>query len=245
MSGHDPIGDYVAQLGAELGRHRLRRRLVGEVEAHLHEAVAHRVGAGLAPERAVSEAISSFGAPSDVAAALGREVPGDRGWPLLALAGAGAAVAAAFVALSGSPTSMRVDGESAAPRVGDVVRVSAVLSLSPRATDALARAQALGRRASACLLVHGGRRAAAGGISDPSGKAYAACRQVIEANERFLDGDAFQEVLAEAQPRFEAGERCAANATPRTDTLAHTPPDTASRGPAGCYRPDGLPATTA
>lgn len=165
MNSRDPIRDYVAALRTEVGSHSLRRRLVGEVEAHLREAVAARIGAGVAPDTAVSETISLFGEPQEVAVALKREVPARR-WPAAAIAATGAAAAAAAILAMGSaprpgPISPesgwfgRPDRESA--------RVAGALSLSPQATEVLATAQRLGRRASACLLQHGGRADSAGG----------------------------------------------------------------------------------
>lgn len=252
VSGRDPIGEYVAELRAELGLRGLRRRLVGEVEAHLREAVAARVGAGVPPERAVSEAIGSFGAPRQVAAALEREVPGCR-WlrPAVVAAGAAAAVVMAFVVVT-APLPRNVGVESAPPRRldRDAARVAGALRLSPEATEVLATAQLLGRRASACLLGNGGRANGSGGISDPSGEARAACLLLIEASERYLDGPAFREVLAEAQPRFEAAERCVAAIERTGDSAAarsRLDATGVARSGAGgpCHRRDGLPAATA
>lgn len=251
VSGCDPIGEYVAELRAELGLRGLRRRLVGEVEAHLHEAVAARVGAGVAPERAVSEAIGSFGAPHQVAAALEREVPGCRWLPPAVVAAGAAAVVVAFAVVPAGPTG-RVGRESAPPRAAnaEVARVAGPLRLSPQASEVLATAQTLGRQASACLLEHGGRANAGGGISDPSGKASAACQPSLVANERYLDAPAFREVLAEAQPRFEAAERCVAAIERAGDSAAarsRLDATGVARSGAGgpCHRRDGLPAATA
>lgn len=254
MSRDDPLRSYVSELRAELGRHCLRRRLVGEVEAHLREAIAVRVGEGVAPDRAASDAIESFGAPREVAAALEREVPG-RHWLPAVVAATGAAMAAAFamLALAALPPRESGSGDSAPWRLPDPdsARVGGALLLSRDATEVLATAQALGRRASTCLLRHGGRAGPFGGISDPSGKARAACLALIEANDRFLAGPAFREVLAEAQPRFEAAERCVAAADRAHDSAAAagSRPEatelssTGSGGP--CHRRDGLPAATA
>lgn len=250
MSGDDPIRDYVTELRAELGRHGLQKRLVREVEAHLREAVVIGVGEGVEPDRAASEAIRSFGAPREVAAALEREIPGRR-WLPAAVAAAGAATAAAFVmlALATWPTPDRGGGGSASlrPPDPDAARVAEALRLSRDATEVLAKAQALGRRASACLLRNGGRASGSGGISDPSGEARAACLLLIEANDRYLDGPAFREVLAEAQPAFEAAERCVAGIARIGDSGAGSLDATAgARSGAGgrCHRPDGLPAAT-
>lgn len=255
MTGRDPIGEYVAELRAELGPHGLRRRLVGEVEAHLREAVAAKVDAGAAPDRAVSEAIGSFGAPQQVAAALEREVPWRR-WRRPVLVATGAAAAAglviAFVVLTALPPG-RGGLESAPPRPldRDAARVAGALRLSPEATEVLATAQLLGRRASACLLKHGGRASAGGGINDPSGRASAACQPVLAANERYLDAPAFREVLAEAQPRFAAAERCTAVVSRGRDGAAaagsRALATALGRGAARelCHRRDGLPAATA
>lgn len=250
MSGDDPIRDYVSALRAELGRHGLRKRLVREVEGHLREAVAVRIGEGVAPDRAASEAIGSFGAPREVAAALEREIPGYR-WLPAAVAAAGAATVAASVmlALATWPAPDRGGGSaSLRPPDPDAARVAEALRLSRDATEVLAKAQALGRRASACLLRNGGRASGSGGISDPSGEARAACLLLIEANDRYLDGPAFREVLAEAQPAFEAAERCVAGSARAGDSAAGSLDATAgARSGAGgrCHSPDGLPAATA
>lgn len=245
----DLVGEYVAELRAEVGRSGFRRRFVGEVEAHLQEAVAARIGAGVAPDRAASEAISSFGEPREVAAALEREVPARR-WRRAAVAATGAAAAAAAILAVVSappPGTVSRDGARFGGRDAEAERVADVLRLSEQATDVLATAQLLGRRASSCLLRHGGRADSAGGIRDPSGQARVACLPLIEANDRYLNGSEFRQVLAEAQPMFEAAERCVAGIDERGDAAAGRvrqptrPAPTAPGGP--CHRRDGLPAT--
>lgn len=250
MSGRDSLHEYVAELRSEVGRHRLRKRLVGEVEAHLREAVAVRTGAGVAPDQAAAEAIESFGAPREVAAALERELSAPR-WFSSAIAGA-AATAAVLLAVVGTLRPGSVSGDRALPGAPDAeaARVAGALRLSPEATDVLATAQRLGRRASTCLLRHGGRADSSGGIRDPSGQARAACLPLIEANDRYLDGPAFGEMLAEAEPSFEAAERCVAAIERSVDAAAARLRPEATRPEASaasrrCHRRDGLPAATA
>lgn len=183
---------------------------------------------------------------------LEREVRGCRWLPPagVAAAAAAAAVVVAFAVVIPGPTG-RVSRESAPPRAvhAEVARVAGPLRLSARASEALAAAQMLGRRASACLLRHGGRANAAGGISDPSGKANAACQPLLVANENYLEAPAFREVLAEAQPRLEAGERCIAAVGHVGDAAAAAAPGMppAALEPSAatdlCHRRDGLPST--
>lgn len=247
VTDRDSIGEYLADLNAELGPHRLRRRLTGEAEAHLREAVASRIRAGVSPDCAASEAIASFGGPDEVAATLKRQVPA-RLWPLVAAAGS-AAMAGLVLGLamrtSDAPDRPAVQDSAALHGPADSVRVARALDLSARASEILAAAHVRGHRASACLRRHGGRTGVGGGIIDPSGRARAACRRLVEANEKYLDSRAFRQVLAEAQPRFEAAERCAAEANRAPDGAVRVPGVSAGlkRSAAqACHRDDGLPS---
>jgi hypothetical protein len=63
----DPIRDYLADLGKELGRFaRHRRRTLAEVEDHLREAACALQKQGLTAEDAAREAIAQLGAPGDI-----------------------------------------------------------------------------------------------------------------------------------------------------------------------------------
>lgn len=246
MSGRDPIRDYVVALRTEVGGHGFRGRLLGEVEAHLREAVAARIGAGVAPDVAVREAIGSCGEPREVAAALEREVPALRRLPAATAAIGAVAAAVALLAVVALRPLGADESESFAAPDRESARVAEALRLSPEATEVLATAQLLGRRASACLLQNGGRAASAGGISDPSGRARAACLAPIEANDRYVEGQAFREVLAEAQPRFEAAERCITAYGGAGDAAARSADGRRQSAAASrCHRSDGLPAPTA
>ena len=245
MTDRDPIREYVAELRAEVGVRRLRRRLVGEVESHLREAVAARVSAGVAADRAVAETIASFGEPGEIAAALEREIPARRTRAVL-LAAAGTASAAAVALILGValwPVAGSSELQSLRAHDPASGRVAAALRLTPRAADILATAQRLGRRAGACLLRNGGRPDPAGGVADPSGQARAACLPLVEANDRYLEGSAFRRVLAEARPRLDAAETCVASIVRRGDAVSARPRSPASGATRGkCHGPDGLPA---
>jgi hypothetical protein len=64
----DPIRDYVAELGKELGRFaRHRRRTLAEVEDHLREAAARIEHTGAVDDEAARQAVERFGSPQLVA----------------------------------------------------------------------------------------------------------------------------------------------------------------------------------
>lgn len=251
MRRRDPIEAYVAELRVELGRRGLRRRLLKEVEAHLCEAVAVRIGGGAPPDEAAAAAVRSFGAPREVAAALAREVPEVRRLPRVPVTAAGTAMAAVVITLavmSAGPAG-QVERESSAPRALDdeTARVAEALRLSPDASKVLAKAQMLGERASDCLLEHGALATAGGGLNDPSGQAHGACQLLLKANERYLSHPDFIAVLSEAQPRFAAAERCQALRNPARARATASPNRPVTAGGAAvsatCFRRDGLPAT--
>ncbi len=64
----DPIDAYLDRLLVELsGRARNVRRILAEVDDHLHDAVDDGVSRGLSPEQAQEQALARFGAPATVA----------------------------------------------------------------------------------------------------------------------------------------------------------------------------------
>jgi hypothetical protein len=250
VTARDPISDYVARIGAEVGHHRLRRRFLREIETHLRDAVEARIAAGAGREQAFSQAVDVLGQPSHIAAALTREIPQPhppRRWAAIAACTTAAIVVMAAIGLATSPPRQGSEQaiDKTIPHVSAAARdVAAALHLSPESTAALSRAQALGREATACLLAHGGRSVAGGGIADPNGQAAAACRAIVDANEAYLASAAFAQVIAEAEPRFEAAERCYAAHARVVDSATADGSFSAvsARTPHSCSRGDGLPS---
>jgi hypothetical protein len=165
------------------------------------------------------------------------------------VAAAAIGIAAAFAATNNSKAPNRA---AAAPQraqsAGDR-DVAAVLGLTGANKAALAKAQALGRQATACLLAHGATQRADGGLADPTEAAYQACIAKIEANEAFLSSPEFAAVLKAAQPKFDAAEKCYRRISQvPAGTIIHDPEklpaDVKRRLDAAqttCFRPDGLP----
>jgi hypothetical protein len=138
--------------------------------------------------------------------------------------------------------------EDAPPASADSASIASALELSPNATAALAKAQALGREATACLLGHGLKEGPGGGIPDPTGEATAACAVQIEANEVFLNSAAFAAVLQEAQPPFDAAARCFERVSGIPGGTIVPPEDMSGElqrrfeaGKAQCFTSGGLP----
>ena len=168
---------------------------------------------------------------------------------ILAVAAAAAiGIAAAFAASDNKAPNRAAAASERAQSAGDA-EVASVLGLTGANKAALAKAQALGHQATACLLAHGATRGPDGGLADPTEAAYKACIAKIEANEAFLDSPDFAAVLKAAQPKFDAAERCFRRISQvPAGTIIHDPAqlpadvkkrlDTAQ---ATCFRPDGLP----
>ena len=95
MSTPSEIERYLAELGRELpGKLRGKRRILREVEDHLHEAVSRLEAAGVRRPEAERRAVAAFGAPSVVAARFG---PAVRARPWLVVLASAAALAVAAV----------------------------------------------------------------------------------------------------------------------------------------------------
>lgn len=166
---------------------------------------------------------------------------------VLAIAVAGATTIAAAVAQSGKAPARA----GAAPTVAagnDAARVASALDLTAAQAAVVAKAQALGREATRCLLASGATRGPDGGIPDPTGAATAACQAELEANDAFLNSAEFAAVLQAAQPKFEAASRCFSRVSgvPRGTIIAvgDLTPDLRRRidqAQSQCFRPDGLP----
>lgn len=159
-------------------------------------------------------------------------------------AAASIAIAAAF-ARSGDANPAATARASAGD---DTARVASALGLSAAQQAVLAKAQALGREATACLLANGATQTTGGAITDTSGEATEACAAAIEANEAFLSSAEFTALLKAAQPRFEAAARCFSRVSgiPRGTIIEprDLTPDLQRRievAQTECYRPDGLP----
>jgi hypothetical protein len=163
-------------------------------------------------------------------------------------AAAAIGIAAAFAASNDKAPNHATAQPQRAQAVGDA-EVASVLGLTGANKAALAKAQALGHQATACLLAHGATRGPAGGLADPTGAATEACIAKIEANEAFLDSPEIATVLKAAQPKFDAAGRCFRRISQiPAGTIIHNPAqlpaDVKKRldaAQATCFRPDGLP----
>lgn len=166
---------------------------------------------------------------------------------VLGVAVLGAIGIAAALAQSGTTTGA-ADVRQAAGAGDDTARVASALGLAASDRATLAKAQALGRQATRCLLAHGATQEPGGAVSDPTGEAMEACVAAIEANEAFLGSADFAAVLKAAQPKFEAAARCFSRVSgipPGTIIKAHDlTPELQRRldeAQSQCFRPDGLP----
>lgn len=166
---------------------------------------------------------------------------------VLAVAVAGTTAIAAAVAQSGKAPARAAAGPAAAAG-NDAARVASALGLTAVQTAVLAKAQALGREATRCLLANGATRRSDGGVPDPTGAATAACASQLEANDAFLNSAEFAAVLRSAQPKFEAAARCFSRVSgvPR-GTIIHVDDLTLDlqrridEAQSQCFRADGLP----
>lgn len=159
---------------------------------------------------------------------------------------AGIGIAAALA--QGGDTSVAADGKPSAQAGSDAARVGSALGLTTSERATLAKAQALGRRATRCLLAHGATQNPAGGVTDPTGEATKACAAEIDANEAYLSSADFAAVLKAAQPKFEAASRCfsrVSGVTPGTiihaDDLTPELQGRLDEAQSQCFREDGLP----
>lgn len=166
---------------------------------------------------------------------------------VLAVTVAGATTIAAAVAQSGRAPARAGAGPTAAAG-NDAARVASALRLTAAQTAIVAKAQALGREATQCLLANGATQGPDGGIPDPTGAATAACQNELEANDAFLNSAEFAAVLRAAQPRFEAAARCfsrVSGVAPGTIIHAYDlTPELQRRldeAQLQCFREDGLP----
>jgi hypothetical protein len=167
---------------------------------------------------------------------------------IVVVTAAGIAIAAAATGRSDGSNQEAARPQTAQPPAAEVSRVASALGLVGADRAALARAQALGHRATECLLAHGARQGAAGGVEDATGAATAACTSEIEANEAFLSSATFKQVLRAAQPKFDAAARCftrvsglPAGKAIHTEDLSADLQRRINQAEAQCFRPDGLP----
>lgn len=165
---------------------------------------------------------------------------------VLAVGVAAATAIAAAVAQSGKAPA-RAQSASGAAASKEADRVASALGLTPAQTAVIAKAQALGREATQCLLANGATQGPDGGIPDPTGAATAACASELDANDAYLDSAEFAAVLRAAQPRFEAAARCFSRVSgvPRGTVIQpNLKPGLKRRvdvAESQCFRPDGLP----
>jgi hypothetical protein len=168
---------------------------------------------------------------------------------LVVAAAAAVGIAAAFAASDNKASERAAAAPQRAQSARDEVgRVASALGLTGATRAALAKAQALGREATACLLAHGATPGPGGGLVGTPGEATEACAAKINANEAFLNSAEFAAVLNAAQPKFDAGASCFRRVSHvRAGTIVHpedVTPDLKRRldaAQATCYRPDGLP----
>ena len=164
-----------------------------------------------------------------------------------ALSAAAATTLAVAVAQSGEtrPRPKLV----AAPTAGnDAARVASALELTAAQKAVVAKAQALGREATRCLLVNGATQRLDGGVADPTGAATSACKAELAANDAFLESTEFADVLRVAEAKFEVAGRCfrrasglKAGAIVHPDELTPELQRRLDEAQAQCFRPDGLP----
>jgi hypothetical protein len=114
----DPIREYLAELGKELGRFaRHRRRTLAEVEDHLREAARSLEAGGIEPLAAQRVAVAAFGSPRQVAQFRVRHRTLTRG--MLMAIGAGVVVIAASAAgfgWIGNPSAHHVSATRMTPK---------------------------------------------------------------------------------------------------------------------------------
>jgi len=165
----------------------------------------------------------------------------------LAVAVASATTIAAAVAQSGKAPA-RAEVRPSAAAGNDSARVASALALTAAQTAVLAKAQALGREATRCLLANGATRGPESGIPDPTGAATAACQSELQTNDAFLNSAEFAALLRTAQPRFEAASRCFSRVSgvPRgtiihSDELTPALQRRVEEATSQCFRADGLP----
>ncbi len=76
MSGNPMIDEYLQEFARTLRhRSRLARRIVDEVDDHLHEAIQELTDSGFDPETAARMAIERFGSPAEVIERFNLEAP--------------------------------------------------------------------------------------------------------------------------------------------------------------------------
>jgi hypothetical protein len=164
-----------------------------------------------------------------------------------ALSAATATTLAVAVAQSGETRSRPKLG-AAATAGNDAARVASALELTAAQKAVLAKAQALGRAATRCLLANGATQRPDGGVADATGAATGACQAELAANDAFLESAEFADVLRAAEPKFDVAGRCfrrasglKAGAIVHPDELTPQLQRRLDEAQAQCFRPDGLP----
>ena len=158
----------------------------------------------------------------------------------------GAVVISSLLAVTGAATASGLLYIPVSPGADPTAnRAASAIGLSVSDAAVLLKAQQLGKVAKACQVAHGATPIN-GGLDDPGGVAAQACKSENDANEDFLNSDAFRAAMVAAQPKILEAARCFERYTgvhpgkvdPSRSGFSQAAIDA---GKAACFQPNGLP----